>query len=109
MWETWDLAIDQCLNQLPKLLQENEKKKQEKEKPAEEAAASSAEETGKHTDEQTEPKPEEPLISLPAPHYSDFFEEQLTAFEVWLDTSAHTREIPLQLPVVLQLLRMLPF
>jgi regulatory associated protein of mTOR len=109
MWETWDLAIDQCLNQLPKLLEENEKKKHDKEKPAEEAPPSAEEDAGKHTDEQTEPKTEESLIPIPAPHYSAFFDEQLTAFEVWLDTSAHTREIPLQLPVVLQLLRTPPF
>ena len=107
MWDSWDLAIDQCLSQLPKLLEENEKK-QEREKSPNEAARSIEEEGGKHTDEQSELKIEETLNPVSAPHYSAFFDEQLTAFEVWLDTSAHTREIPLQLPVVLQLLRTLP-
>jgi regulatory associated protein of mTOR len=100
MWDTWDLAIDQCLlnMDLEKVLQE-EKNKKEAENPEEEAE--------KHTDTQKEAKPED-VIPTKFPHHSTFFEQQLTAFEIWLDTSAFTEEPPLQLPVVLQGLRMLP-
>jgi regulatory associated protein of mTOR len=34
--------------------------------------------------------------------HSNFFEEQLTAFEVWLELGSSTRSPPEQLPVVLQ-------
>lgn len=31
-----------------------------------------------------------------------FFEEQLTAFEVWIETATEKKTPPLQLPIVLQ-------
>jgi regulator-associated protein of mTOR len=34
--------------------------------------------------------------------FSQFFAEQLTAFEVWLQFGSETRPPPMQLPVVLQ-------
>ncbi|KAK9477112.1 raptor N-terminal caspase like domain-containing protein [Lipomyces japonicus] len=68
MWESWDLAVDQCLAQLPML----------------EAAENGG----------------------PAYEYkhSTFFEEQLTAFEIWLKYGSKTKRPPEQLPVVLQVL-----
>lgn len=70
MWESWDLAIDHCLSQLPDLNNAN--------KPG-----------GQPYEYQ----------------YSKFFEEQLTAFELWLKyQSADVDKPPEQLPVVLQVL-----
>ncbi|ODV90722.1 hypothetical protein CANCADRAFT_110002 [Tortispora caseinolytica NRRL Y-17796] len=68
MWDAWDLAVDQCLSQLP--------------------ALQAMENNG------------------PAYEYkhSSFFEEQLTAFEVWLKYGSNTQKPPDQLPVVLQVL-----
>uniref|UniRef100_A0A8D8TJF2 Regulatory-associated protein of mTOR n=1 Tax=Cacopsylla melanoneura TaxID=428564 RepID=A0A8D8TJF2_9HEMI len=37
-------------------------------------------------------------------HHSPFFEEQLTAFQVWLDLGSEQRTPPEQLPIVLQVL-----
>lgn len=68
MWEAWDLAVDQCLAQLP--MQE------------------AAEEGGQPYDYK----------------HSTFFEEQLTAFEIWLKYGSKTQRRPEQLPVVLQVL-----
>ncbi|KAF7273223.1 hypothetical protein GWI33_014074 [Rhynchophorus ferrugineus] len=63
MWDAWDLVLDLCLGQLPKIL--------------------SGEATFKN---------------LP------FFEEQLTAFQVWLELNSENRRPPEQLPIVLQVL-----
>ena len=107
MWDAWDLAVAQCLSHLPKLLEET--KKRDRDEGTREHAENTCEEAGKHTDPQTEARPEEPLLPVSVPHYSTFFEEQLTAFEVWLDTSALSRETPLQLPIVLQVFRTPPY
>lgn len=108
MWNTWDLAIDQCLSHLPRLLEEEGKRKKEKGEVAGEDVRSLDEDAVKRTEPHTEPHTDEPLISASFPRYSTFFEEQLTAFEVWLDTASYTREIPLQLPIILQCFRILP-
>lgn len=69
MWDSWDLAVDQCLAQLP-ALQAQEKNG----------------ETYKYQN-------------------STFFEQQLTAFEMWLKyRSSSLDEPPEQLPVLLQVL-----
>ncbi|KAK9455107.1 hypothetical protein V1511DRAFT_499476 [Dipodascopsis uninucleata] len=68
MWQSWDLAVDQCLAQLPML--------------------EAAEEGG-------------PVYDY---KHSTFFEEQLTAFEIWLKYGSKTKRRPEQLPVVLQVL-----
>jgi regulator-associated protein of mTOR len=65
MWEVWDLAADQCLSQLPGIL--NQKNPQEYK-------------------------------------LSSFFTDQLSAFEVWIKKGGVTKEPPLQLPIVLQVL-----
>uniref|UniRef100_A0AAU7B9E9 Raptor n=1 Tax=Pyrrhocoris apterus TaxID=37000 RepID=A0AAU7B9E9_PYRAP len=64
MWDAWDLALDLCLAQLPKVL-----------------------ESGGDN------------FKL-----SPFFEEQLTAFSVWLAHGSEHRTPPEQLPIVLQVL-----
>jgi regulator-associated protein of mTOR len=64
MWQAWDLAVDSCLCQLPRLL----------------------------TD------------STAVYEHSNFFSEQLTAFQVWLNLGNHELSPPEQLPIVLQVL-----
>ena len=68
MWESWDLAMEMVLAQLPALL------------------ASAAD--GPQYEYQ----------------HSNFFAEQLTAFEVYLAQGAPEHEAPAQLPIVLQVL-----
>lgn len=63
MWDAWDLVLDLCLGQLPKII-----------------------------------KGTAHFKNLP------FFEEQLTAFQVWLDLGCEERNPPEQLPIVLQVL-----
>ncbi|RKP04230.1 hypothetical protein CXG81DRAFT_3169, partial [Caulochytrium protostelioides] len=83
LWESWDLAVDQCLCQLPRLLRSI-----------------------------PPPPPQIPMIPYEYQH-SRFFAEQLTAFEVWLAQGALKHQIrtetanrrpPEQLPIVLQVL-----
>ncbi|CCH59304.1 hypothetical protein TBLA_0B04680 [Henningerozyma blattae CBS 6284] len=47
-----------------------------------------------------------PLITQPTPQqqYTGFFEQNLTAFELWLKYSSNSRKPPEQLPIVLQVL-----
>ncbi|KAL2912002.1 Target of rapamycin complex 1 subunit kog1, partial [Polyrhizophydium stewartii] len=90
MWDAWDLAADQCLRQLPALLESETQ-----------AAAHAAAMGGVQTD---------PSVGGPAPFRkveykpSTFFTEQLTAFDVWLRKGVISRKPPQQLPIVLQVL-----
>ncbi|CAG8437461.1 2822_t:CDS:2 [Diversispora eburnea] len=68
MWDSWDLAVDMCLAQLPSLLN---------------AESGGPEVEYKH---------------------SSFFDEQLTAFQVWLSKGSVSQKPPEQLPIVLQVL-----
>ncbi|SCZ98962.1 BZ3500_MvSof-1268-A1-R1_Chr7-1g09332 [Microbotryum saponariae] len=91
LWDSWDLAVDMCLAQLSKLL-DHEKRWLDSLPP--------------HPlmmpDQPAPPQPPGP--PLPYEH-SNFFSEQLTAFQVWLDQGAVSkRRHPEQLPVVLQVL-----
>lgn len=112
MWDAWDLAVDQCLNQMPEILEQAEKLDKEK---AERERLSGGEKSS--NGEKTE-KPEYTEI-YQGKRFSTFFEEQLTAFEIcmslpWfktkidLQTAAVTKEPPDQLPIVLQVLRIAP-
>mmetsp|Transcript_10736 Transcript_10736/g.37275 ORF Transcript_10736/g.37275 Transcript_10736/m.37275 type:complete len:1349 (-) Transcript_10736:143-4189(-) len=65
MWQSWDLALEMCLLQMPAVISGNES------------------------------------VDF---HPSNFFTEQLTAFEVWLDNGSERRAPPEQLPIVLQVL-----
>jgi regulator-associated protein of mTOR len=107
MWDAWDLAVDQCLNQMPEVLEKAERIEKEK-------AERERHNTGEKTD-----KPEAVELYHTGKRFSTFFEEQLTAFEVCmycqhtqltlgLQTAALTREPPHQLPIVLQVLCLLP-
>ena len=91
LWDSWDLAVDMCLAQLPTLL-EHEQRWLDSLPP------------------QPPTLPDQPPPPLPPPPpspyvHSTFFAEQLTAFEIWLEqgTVAKRRQ-PEQLPVVLQVL-----
>lgn len=68
LWDSWDLAVELVLSQLPNLQLAEEKK-----------------------------------IEYVYQH-SDFFKDQLTAFEVYLDQGAREQKEPEQLPIVLQVL-----
>jgi regulatory associated protein of mTOR len=93
MWDAWDLAIDQCINQMPEVVAKAEKLEKERE------------ERERHNPgDRTEQRPEAE-VSTSGKRFSTFFEEQLTAFEVWLQTAAIKKEAPMQLPIVLQVLR----
>ena len=68
LWQSWDLALEMVLAQLPAILE--------------------SEEGGQPYEYQ----------------HSEFFTEQLTAFEVYLAQGAPQQEAPSQLPIVLQVL-----
>ncbi|CAJ0651147.1 10538_t:CDS:2 [Entrophospora sp. SA101] len=68
MWDSWDLAVDMCLSQLPALL--------------------NSDKNGGDVE----------YI------HSTFFDEQLTAFQVWLSKGSVSQKPPEQLPIVLQVL-----
>ena len=62
LWAAWDFAIDICVRQLPRIINDPE-----------------------------------------SYEFCKFFNEQLSAFELWLDHGDHN-DVPLQLPIVLQVL-----
>ena len=74
LWQSWDLALDNVLAQLPDLQRQKE----------------IAVKTGQQIEYEY--------------HHSTFFAEQLTAFEVYLSSGPSRDEAPDQLPIVLQVL-----
>ncbi|WFD27941.1 Target of rapamycin complex 1 subunit kog1 [Malassezia nana] len=72
LWDSWDLAVDQCLAQLPTLL-------------AKEQARIDAENGG---------PPIPPHLAAFEYRHSSFFSEQLKAFEVWLSQGDVSRRPP---------------
>ncbi|MCO5568459.1 hypothetical protein L7F22_022158 [Adiantum nelumboides] len=100
LWDSWDLAVDQCLSQLPTLL---------------------AKEHAQQLLQQNGGPPLEPHLASFEYRHSTFFSEQLKAFEVWLaqggvsrrrrgpvddgnSDAEPVRDPPDQLPIVLQVL-----
>ncbi|KAK4609128.1 Target of rapamycin complex 1 subunit mip1 [Fulvia fulva] len=91
LWKSWDLAVEMILSQLPKLIQQQK---------ANEAAVEAA------------PSGQQPPPPIPELEYvhSDFFADQLSAFEVYLSSApsnpgaAGYAKPPEQLPIVLQVL-----
>lgn len=71
LWDSWDLAVDQCLSQLPTLL-------------AKEEAARVAAIPGN--------PPMDPSLAAFEYRHSSFFSEQLMAFEVWLSQGGVSRK-----------------
>jgi regulatory associated protein of mTOR len=74
MWDAWDLAVDQCLNQMPEVVEKAERLEKEK-------AERERHNTGEKTD-----KAEAVELYHTGKRFSTFFEEQLTAFEVCTST-----------------------
>ena len=90
LWRSWDLAVEMILNQLPRLL--------EQEQMMEEAEATTS-------------NGSTPSISMELDYiHSDFFADQLSAFEVYLQSAPSNAHVagyakpPEQLPIVLQVL-----
>lgn len=89
LWDSWDLAVDMCLAQLPTLVAHEEN-----------WLASLPPRPPTLPDQPAPPLPQGP--PLPYVH-STFFAEQLTAFDVWLEQGSVGKRLhPEQLPVVLQ-------
>lgn len=91
LWDSWDLAVDMCLAQLPTLLEHEQR-----------WLDSLPPQPPTLPDQPPPPVPQ----GAPLPYiHSTFFAEQLTAFEIWLEQgSVAKRRHPEQLPVVLQVL-----
>jgi len=96
MWNAWDLALDVSLGQLPRVLEEMGALGN--------VSPTSAASTG-NCSPSTNGLVQPPLPSVEIIHNpSPFFEEQLTAFHVWLTFGNEKRTPPEQLPIVLQVL-----
>ena len=89
MWLAWDMAVENCLLQIPDLI-EAEKR----------MAASQGASAGTNGAQQQDPSQR----AFPNFTPSSFFSEQLTAFEVWLERGDNSKDPPEQLPIVLQVL-----
>ncbi|ODV76960.1 Kontroller of growth [Suhomyces tanzawaensis NRRL Y-17324] len=97
MWDSWDLAIDQVFSQLIKNNNLTQSSSQSKV-----SAQSSAVSTTAAATAATTPGINQNLTNY---QHSTFFEQQLTAFEIWLKyAGASTKDLPEQLPIVLQVL-----
>lgn len=106
MWDSWDLAIDQVLSQLIRDATNNNSNNNSNslsknllsggnQFPSTKLVANSA----------SDIKPNPTNTSISNYQHSTFFEQQLTAFEIWLKYSGpSTKEAPEQLPIVLQVL-----
>ncbi|KAK0250781.1 Target of rapamycin complex 1 subunit kog1 [Friedmanniomyces endolithicus] len=103
LWRSWDLAVELVLNQVPRLI--------EQQKAEQAVAAETAPLTNGQPNGVTPPDPQPPQSSLELDYvHSDFFADQLSAFEVYLSAAPATSddagyaEPPVQLPIVLQVL-----
>lgn len=93
MWAAWDFALDLCLSQLPGVLEEMQ---------SSQAAVAGSTTNGVGATNGNNNVIETAVTSSYIP--SPFFEEQLTAFQVWLECGNESRQPPEQLPIVLQVL-----
>ncbi|KAI7520567.1 hypothetical protein KC319_g22029, partial [Hortaea werneckii] len=110
LWQSWDLAVEMILAQLPRLLEQ-----QRTQEATAEAAHAAIALNGMPNQQQQVPQP--PMPGMPgAPGqeleytHSDFFADQLSAFEVYLSSAPANSgatgygKPPEQLPIVLQVL-----
>ncbi|KAI5953449.1 KOG1 [Candida jiufengensis] len=104
MWDSWDLAIDQVLSQLLKT---------EESVPSsisQQPAITNGSMANGSTSNGSVPNGSVAITNGSTPpsqnyQHSTFFEQQLTAFEIWLKYAGpSTKEPPEQLPIVLQVL-----
>ncbi|TID15735.1 hypothetical protein CANINC_004264 [Pichia inconspicua] len=106
MWDSWELAIDQILFQLLK-----KKEAEPEEEDLTDIPQLQITDTGSENESSKKPKPpsQASLNGLPGQNgwnyqHCTFFQQHLTAFEVWLQYGSAIKEPPQQLPIVLQVL-----
>ncbi|TKA67577.1 hypothetical protein B0A55_10183, partial [Friedmanniomyces simplex] len=103
LWRSWDLAVELVLNQVPRMIEQQK---------AHEAVAA---ETAQLTNGQPNGVPASAPPSVQPPPevdyvHSDFFADQLSAFEIYLSSAPASPDAagyakpPVQLPIVLQVL-----
>lgn len=104
MWHAWDLALDLCLSQLPQIIED-----MKAEASANGSSTSNNGVNGNNNNGAVVSDTSSILAATPSgaglSHQpSPFFEDQLTAFQVWLSFGKEARPPPEQLPIVLQVL-----
>jgi regulator-associated protein of mTOR len=114
MWESWDLAIDQVLTQILKNMNNDMTTMihMPPSQPTPPTTHSSSNGSLKSDSNTTSDAPSTLMNftnviidpNLQNYQHSTFFEQQLTAFELWLKYGSSTRQPPEQLPIVLQVL-----
>jgi regulator-associated protein of mTOR len=102
MWDSWELAIDQILGQLLK-----KKESEPEEVDLTDIPQLQITETENDTAKKVDTNPSSSLSSGQNTwnyQHCSFFQQHLTAFEVWLQYGSAIKEPPQQLPIVLQVL-----
>lgn len=101
MWEAWDLALDEVLGQLVK-----QKKLETPKEDLSDIPQLQPQKTETHHKNSSKVSSAGTVDSQTVINYqhSSFFEQHLTAFEIWLQYGSSTKKPPQQLPVVLQVL-----
>jgi len=98
MWQAWDYALDLSICQLPGILEEIAANQSAQNPNATTPPSTNGSGAGNNSNGAIEA----PVFTNHTP--SPFFEEQLTAFQVWLSLGNEKRAPPEQLPIVLQVL-----
>ncbi|KAG0690227.1 hypothetical protein C6P40_003537 [Pichia californica] len=105
MWDSWELAIDQILGQMLKKKESEPELIDMTDIPQLQVATTNGE---NDTDTPKKPKnaslPNNQLNNGWNYQHCSFFQQHLTAFEVWLQYGSAIKEPPQQLPIVLQVL-----
>ncbi|EGW35348.1 Kontroller of growth [Spathaspora passalidarum NRRL Y-27907] len=107
MWNSWDLAIDQVLSQLLKNQEGGSSVNPvTSRQPSIDTTPANTSLGSTHLNGTAAPTGQgQPQQNLGNYQHSTFFEQQLTAFEIWLKYAGpSTKEPPEQLPIVLQVL-----
>lgn len=106
MWDSWELAIDQILFQMLK-----KKESEPEEEDLTDIPQLQITDTGGENEVNKKPTtPSQPSLNgVPGQNgwnyqHCTFFQQHLTAFEVWLQYGSAIKEPPQQLPIVLQVL-----
>jgi len=101
LWQAWDYTVEHCLAQLPAMLA------------AEDAAIARSKQSdataqgGIYSDGSGYPPPSPGGLMDPTDFqyaHNPFFEDHMTAFEVWLSLGPQQKKVPEQLPIVMQVL-----
>lgn len=107
MWESWDLAIDQVLTQILKNVNESSSplgqviQSPMVSPPTTNGSSFSNSHSNQSSNGTSNFTNDQNLQNY---QHSTFFEQQLTAFELWLKFGSSSRQPPEQLPIVLQVL-----